>query len=120
MGAPQRYDSLWERRQSAAGAAALGWDDPVPSATDEESAWPVPRASDHRLECEVQRRLLEEPGMNFTSLVVRRIHDGVCIQGVLESDLPFNLIKLAREVEGVNRVIDLVVVYHPEPTLAVD
>ena len=40
----------------------------------------------HRFEQDVRNRLMSEPNLNFTSLVVRRINNGVCLEGVLETD----------------------------------
>lgn len=35
----------------------------------------------HQLEQEVRHRLMEESSLNFTSLVVRRVRDGLCLEG---------------------------------------
>ena len=40
----------------------------------------------HRFEQDVRNRLMSEPNLNFKSLVVRRINNGVCLEGVLETD----------------------------------
>ena len=40
----------------------------------------------HQLEQEVRNRLMAEPSLNFTSLVVRRVRSGLCLEGVLEAD----------------------------------
>src|SRR6185503_9800889 len=55
---------------------------PEPAAATRYAAQP------HSVEQEVQRELLAEPSLRFASLVVRRIDDGVCLQGVLEGDNP--------------------------------
>jgi hypothetical protein len=41
--------------------------------------------AEHELELTVQRELLAQPGLDFASLVVRRIPGGVCLEGVLET-----------------------------------
>jgi hypothetical protein len=106
-----RLDTMF-RRRGAEDSALCGWDDPVPSTVSAATLAPAPAVS-HEIECEVQRRLLDEPGFRFSSLVIRRVNDGVCIQGVLETerDAP-DLTRLARQVNGVKRVIDQVVVRH--------
>jgi hypothetical protein len=83
-------------------------DDPVPA--DSAVAVVAPdfcRAPPHHVESEVRRTLLSEPELSFTSLVVRRVPDGVCLEGVLETgdDAP-DVCRLARQVLGVERVIN--------------
>ena len=83
-------------------------DDPVPA--DSAVAVVEPeycRTPPHQVEAEVRRALLGEPDLRFTSLVVRRVPDGVCLEGVLESneDAP-DVDDLARQVRGVERVIN--------------
>jgi hypothetical protein len=83
-------------------------DDPVPA--DSAVAVVEPdfcRTPPHHVESEVRRTLLAEPELNFASLVVRRVPDGVCLEGVLESgaDAP-DVCSLARQVLGVERVIN--------------
>lgn len=61
----------------------------------------------HRLEQEVQRELLAEPHFRFASLVVRRISDGVCLQGVLEAnDEAPDVCSVAQRVSGVQQVLN--------------
>ena len=68
----------------------------------------------HRIEQEVQRKLLSDPGLHFSSLVVRRIPEGVCLEGVLETveNCP-NVSQLIRTVEGVNQVLNHLVIRRP-------
>jgi len=49
--------------------------------------------------------------VRFSSLVVRRFRDGVCLQGVIEvdEDLP-DIERITRELSGVNRVMNHLVV----------
>lgn len=67
--------------------------------------------SPHRVEQDVRRLLLSQPGLHFPSLVVRRIDDGVCLQGVVEADddTP-DVCGLARSVAGVNHVLNRLLV----------
>lgn len=113
MGARHRWDSRLRRRDSLTDSSLQGWDDPVPSNSAIVSLDTSSSSAGHDLEREVQRRLMDEPGLNFTSLVIRRLNDGVCIQGVLETDADSpDLCSLAKQVAGVDRVIDQVVVHH--------
>ncbi len=68
---------------------------------------PEPEPCDpHSIECDVQRRLLSEPGFNFKSLVVRRVGDGVCLQGILEAEPGADVSSVAKQVRGVDRVLN--------------
>lgn len=63
--------------------------------------------SPHALERQVCRVLTSHPGLSISSLVVRRLGDGVCLSGVIEStDDPADVCRLARQVSGVNEVIN--------------
>ena len=64
----------------------------------------------HRLEKAVQRRLLSETKLRFSSLVIRRIPNGVCLEGVLETNANLDVCGLARSVAGVNEVLNHLVV----------
>lgn len=65
----------------------------------------------HRVEQDVRRELLAQPSLHFASLVVRRIDNGVCLQGVLEADeeLP-DVCHIARRVSGVRDVLNRLVI----------
>lgn len=65
----------------------------------------------HRVEHAVQRALLGHPHLHFASLVVRRINNGVCLQGVLEADenAP-DVSSIAQRVDGVQQVLNRLVV----------
>ena len=64
----------------------------------------------HRLEQAVQRHLLSHPKLRFSTLVIRRIPNGVCLQGVLEDSVDLDICSLARSVAGVNEVLNRLVV----------
>ena len=67
----------------------------------------------HEMEQEVKRRLLSAGNLQFSSLVVRRISGGVCLEGVLETDDEIeDVFRLARQVAGVEEVLNHLVV-HP-------
>ncbi len=65
----------------------------------------------HRLEQDVRNRLMEEPSLNFTSLVVRRVRDGLCLEGVLEADDEVDASTLVRHVCGATQVLNHLVVH---------
>ncbi len=66
----------------------------------------------HQLEQEVRNRLMAEPSLNFTSLVVRRVRSGLCLEGVLETDdSDVEVSRLVREICGVTQVLDRLVVH---------
>jgi osmotically-inducible protein OsmY len=64
--------------------------------------------SPHQVEQEVRRALLSQPNLHFSSLVVRRIADGVCLQGILhqmDAGSP-DVCSIAQKVTGVNCVLN--------------
>ena len=79
----------------------------------------VLRFGDHRIEQRVQQLLLSDPSLNFSTLVVRRIADGVCLEGVLEVEASAtDVCSLARQVAGVEQVLNHLVVrerFRPPP-----
>lgn len=65
----------------------------------------------HQVEHEVRRHLLTHPDLRFSSLVIRRIRDGVCLEGVLEADQSApDVCSLAQSVAGVHQVLNHLVV----------
>ena len=67
--------------------------------------------SPHWIEFEVHNRLTSVPGLHFSSLVIRRIQNGVCLEGVLESDEDdTDVCDVARSVAGVESVLNHLVV----------
>lgn len=105
-----RAHSVGSLRDAAENAAMLNvaLDDPVPA--DSAVAVVSPdycTTPPHFVESEVRRTLLAEPEFNFGSLVVRRVPNGVCLEGVLETDTNApDVCGLARQVLGVERVIN--------------
>ena len=71
-------------------------------------------AGPHRIEEDVQRELLGQPELRFSSLVVRRVPGGVCLEGVLEAadvDAASSCVcGLARQVAGVQEVLNHLVI----------
>jgi osmotically-inducible protein OsmY len=69
--------------------------------------------SPHALEALVHRELLADRRMDFSSLVIRRIPNGVCLQGVVEIDEPeTDVSSSALRVRGVANVQNRLVVRH--------
>lgn len=71
----------------------------------------TPPSEGHSLEARIRHDLMAVPELRFSSLVVHRIPDGVCLVGVVstaaeESDLR----QLVREVAGVNAVLNHLVI----------
>jgi hypothetical protein len=94
--------------QSLREPTACAFDDPVPSGS---TLAPVPAATHHepphRLEKDVQRRLAQLPGTQILALTVRRIENGVCLEGTLETDRPCpDIQQILREISGVEEVIN--------------
>ncbi len=81
----------------------------------EDTPRPTP-ATPHCIERDVRRSLLSRPNLRFTSLVVRRIDNGVCLEGVVETDAdPSEVDRLAIQIAGVNDVLNRLVVRRPPP-----
>jgi osmotically-inducible protein OsmY len=80
----------------------------------EHSVSPSAVSDPHQVERSVRHRLLNFPGVSFSSLVVRRFSNGLCLQGTIEiedadSDQS-DVCQLAREVAGVEQIINQLVV----------
>ena len=68
---------------------------------------PISVGEHHQLERDVRRRLEVLAGVRFDSLVVRRIPDGVCLQGhAIIDDDRVDVRSAVREVDGVDQVLD--------------
>ena len=96
-----------------------GWDDFVP--VGEYCPLDYGECSEsHDFERDIQRRLLETPGLHFSSLVVRRLDDGICVQGILEMSGPhLDIGKIVRDVSGVENVVNQVLVRQTSEPVAV-
>ncbi|MCA9115104.1 MAG: hypothetical protein KDA79_08455 [Planctomycetaceae bacterium] len=81
------------------GSAASQW----PARQDSFSSTGTPHVVEH----EVKRRLTTEPGCQFSSLVVRRIDGGVCLEGVVKAGPCGDGIRnLAQQIAGVENVLN--------------
>lgn len=97
---------------------------PSQFASDQFAADPFPSGEmltlPHQVEHEVQRQLLSQPALRFSSLVVRRIDNGVCLQGVLEvDDESPDVCTIAQRVAGVQQVLNRLVVAPPRRAMPV-
>src|SRR5258708_62823 len=65
------------------------------------------QVSPHQVEQEVRSALLAQPNLHFSSLVVRRIAGGVCLQGILQTDAgSLDVSRIAQQVAGVDNVLN--------------
>lgn len=65
----------------------------------------------HWFEQNVRHQLMLDERLNFSSLVVRRIENGVMLEGVLETeDDSTDVANLVRRIAGVDRVLNCLVV----------
>jgi hypothetical protein len=90
----------------------VAFDDPVPA--DSGIFRELCPAGAHSIERQVQRKLLAQPHLQFSSLVVRRMPGGICLEGVLTSTDGSDICSLARQVEGVHQVLNHVLVQGSE------
>ena len=84
------------------------------------SAPSVPQSdAGHQLASDVRRALLSETGLDIASLVVRRVPNGVCLEGVVRvNGDDVDVCKAVRKLEGVGEILNhLVVCWNcPEPS----
>ena len=99
-------------KRAAVTEAKMG-NDSVRIDPENETAVSSPKLP-HQIEQSVRRQLLAHPEFRFSSLVIRRIEDGVCLEGVVETDDDCaDVCGLARNVAGVNSVLNHLVVRCP-------
>ncbi len=64
-------------------------------------------APGHSFEARIRHDLMACPELEFSSLVVRRIPDGICLEGVVSTAADrHGVCQLVREVAGVNAVLN--------------
>ena len=72
---------------------------------------PAVSRSAHQLETDVRRALNAANGVDIGSLVVRRLPNGICLEGVIRvSSDDFDVCGAVREIEGVGEVVNHLVV----------
>lgn len=90
----------------------IAMDDPVPG--DSESClYGSGVFHPHKIEENVQRALLSLPNLEFSSLQVHRLADGICLTGVVKvpaTGRPPQLERLAAKAAGVQKVLNHLVV----------
>jgi len=70
-------------------------------------------AAPHGLEQEVHARLSQHPDLVVKSLVVRRIPNGVCLEGRVEvPDDNYDLFQLIRDIPGLDEMVNHLVINH--------
>ncbi len=79
----------------------------------------LPSRSAHQLEAEVRQALSAGNGVDIGGLVVRRLQNGICLEGVIRvcSD-DFDVCSAVREIEGVGEIVNHLVVCWNCPQLA--
>lgn len=101
-------------KEDAAVADPLKTDPASPRPTTHNTSTASPAATafrTHRVEHDVQRELLKQPGLKFSSLVIHRIQGGVCLEGLVEAEenCP-DVATVAQTVAGVEQVLNHLVV----------
>ena len=67
--------------------------------------------STQQLEAQVRRALCTENGVDIGELVVRRLPNGICLEGVIRvSSDDFDVCSAVREIEGVGEIVNHLVV----------
>lgn len=96
--------------QSAATGGGL-----VPSTCEASSVEESLDDSPSPLEQAVRQKLTSDPAVSISSLVVRQIEGGVCLEGTLEthSDLT-DVERLVRSVASVDRILNRLVIRPPD------
>jgi hypothetical protein len=64
-----------------------------------------------QLEAEIRQALCAENGVDIGGLVVRRLSNGICLEGVIRvSSDDFDVCSAVREIEGVGEIVNHLVV----------
>lgn len=95
-------------------SSVISTETPIPSVS---TTVPLagPSAAPHQLECMIQRGLQSYPGLRFARLTVHQCAQGVCLEGLLETnDEGLDLCDLVNQIAGVN-AIDHVVHHLAKP-----
>lgn len=77
------------------------------SSPDLPEAQTIPLTHGHSFEARIRHDLMAHPELKFSSLVVHRIPDGVCLEGVVTSSSDaVDVCQTVRDVAGVNAVLN--------------
>ncbi|MDA0808810.1 MAG: BON domain-containing protein [Planctomycetota bacterium] len=75
----------------------------------------MPAASGSALEHAVRQKLISSPHLRISSLVVRQIQGGICLEGTLETSNELTDVEqLVRSVASVDRILNRLVLRPPE------
>ena len=83
--------------------------DRVPLSTPDAAAL-ARGAAPHAVERRVREALTADPHLQFSSLTVNRVRDGICLTGVVQSDGGTDVAALVRKVSGFDQVINRLLV----------
>lgn len=75
-----------------------------------------PLVSHHEIEQSIWSELHSIPGVHFSTLTVRRVRDGVCLQGVMEAaadEMAPDICGLVRRVAQIENVLNQLLVREP-------
>ncbi len=78
-----------------------------------------PLLSQHEIEQSIWRELQSMPHVHFSSLTVRRVRDGICLQGVMETEdevSALDICGLIRRVAQIENVVNQLLVREPSRT----
>ena len=65
----------------------------------------TPPVRPHELECQIQRQLKSQSGLKFAWLTVHKCPQGVCLEGMLESnENNVDLCDLVNEIAGIEAI----------------
>jgi hypothetical protein len=79
----------------------------MPSSPEIPKTQTPPPPVGHSFEARIRHDLMARPELEFSSLVVHRIPDGICLEGVVTTTTEgADLCQMVREVAGVNAVIN--------------
>ena len=85
------------------------------------NATAIPSRSSHQLEAEVREALSSADGVDVGGLMVRRLPNGICLEGVVRvSSDDFDVCSAVREIEGVGEIVNHLVVCWNCPQRAAD
>lgn len=77
----------------------------VPNPSKVEKPFAISTNEPHELECRIQRALQSHPGLKFSRLTVHQCPQGVCLEGVLDSnEQDIDLCELVNELAGINAI----------------
>ncbi|MBX3436829.1 MAG: hypothetical protein KF861_05000 [Planctomycetaceae bacterium] len=104
-------------RPHFAARTPCAWDDPVPPGSSVDVIAPH-RVDVHpyAVETAVRKKLTAQDGVHFLELVVRRVPDGVCLEGVMQTDNEcLDIADLVRQCAGIDRVINHLLILPTTP-----